>query len=318
MRSNAAVAARTPRRRALAGVGRVSDAEAQLELIAKAGAKPADVQAARETLLGRAAARKGDDAAAIPHFRKANELAGGPKDDRMQIDFAQALARTGQKEAALLVLKEAAVEHNFSLVLPAARAKLMADMGSAVSPAIPAPAAAAATPLAAIKPVLDAASRSIRLDPLGVSVAIPDQFAVRTFNAYDDFMGIAGESPQIANMSMDIRFVTGGSPPNCEAWYAGSELMSKKLKAPKKGAEFYDSRWYPKYYENKSGWVTLCMDRPGGFLFVESTPPGERSAEPDSSGGDGRRRLRDLRDRARGRVDQKGRLRLQPQTPAGR
>lgn len=45
---------------ALGDAGRMADAEAQLELIARAGAKPTDVEAQREAMLGRSAARKGD------------------------------------------------------------------------------------------------------------------------------------------------------------------------------------------------------------------------------------------------------------------
>jgi len=142
-----------------------------------------------------------------------------------------------------------------------------------------APPAAAAAP-AAITPVLDAPNRSIRLNPLGVSVAIPSNMAIREFNASDNFMGITGEFGQSNTRSFDVRFSSGGTTQNCEAWFASSQSMSGRLKEPSKGAEFYDSRWYGRYYENKDGWITLCMDRPGGFLFAETTPVKGKPVEP--------------------------------------
>jgi len=140
---------------ALAGAGRKSDALAQLDLAAKAGASPAHVRAEREKMLGREAAAKGDYAAAILHFLKANELAAdglwgaGPLDDRIQIQLAVALARIGQAETALTSLDKAAASERFkySMVIRPARGKLVAEIESrkaAGTPPVDSPAAAAA------------------------------------------------------------------------------------------------------------------------------------------------------------------------------
>lgn len=131
---------------ALAGAGRKSEALAQLDVAAKAGAPLASVLAEKEKMLGREAAAKGDYAAAIPHFLKANELVANPDlaDDRIQIALAFALARTGQKEAALKVMEDAAAPHRSSLVIPAAREKLKAEIAAAApagsQPPAPSPA----------------------------------------------------------------------------------------------------------------------------------------------------------------------------------
>lgn len=142
-----------------------------------------------------------------------------------------------------------------------------------------APPATAAAP-APIRPVLDAPNRSIRLDPLGVSVAIPANMAIQQFDAHEDFMSISGDFGQYNFRSFDVRFSSGGTMQNCEAWFASSKGMSGKLKEPRKGAEFYDSRWHPKYYESKDGNLTLCMDRPGGFLFAETWSVKGKPVEP--------------------------------------
>jgi tetratricopeptide (TPR) repeat protein len=139
---------------ALAGAGRKSEALAQLDLAAKAGAAPADVRAEREKMLGREAAAKGDYAAAILHFLKANEFAAdglwsrGKLDVRIQIQLAVALARIGQTETALKSLDQAAASEQFkhSLVIPPAREKLVAEIESLKAAGTP---AAAASPAAA-------------------------------------------------------------------------------------------------------------------------------------------------------------------------
>lgn len=152
-----------------------------------------------------------------------------------------------------------------------------AQVAAVQKPPVP---AAAAPPATAIDASLDSGSRSIRLAPLGVSVAIPDDMAISRFNASKDAFSLSGDFKPSGLMSIDVRFVSGGPAPDCAAWFAASDSMKSRLKTQKKGAEFYDSRWHPKYYENKSRWVTLCMDRPGGFVFVETVPIGATAVQP--------------------------------------
>jgi len=139
----------------------------------------------------------------------------------------------------------------------------------ATTPATAQDAAAAAPASGPIKSVLDKSSRSIRFDPLGVSVRIPDNISVQNFSSQDDYFSLDGDfGGPYTWTAIDVRFHSTADAPNCEASFAGRSSM---LKTPKKGAEFYDSRWYPKYYETKDKQVTMCMDRPGGYIRVETT-----------------------------------------------
>lgn len=122
---------------------------------------------------------------------------------------------------------------------------------------------------APIKAVLDTNSRSIRFDPLGISVRIPDDIAVQSFSSQDDSFSLNGDfGGPYTWINIDARFINDAAMPNCEASFANS---ASKLKTPKKGAEFYDPRWYPKYYESKDKSVTLCLDRPGGYIRLETS-----------------------------------------------
>ncbi len=129
---------------------------------------------------------------------------------------------------------------------------------------------------AEIKPVLEAGTRTIRLDPIGIRIRIPDDVAVREFTPYSNSVSIASEVSGDHDMNLEIGF----GPSSCTDWYNSKvQLKSGKPGKLKTGTPMYDARWYPTYFDRK-GWIYVCLDRPGGSVYIESTPLRNLPVEP--------------------------------------
>lgn len=133
----------------------------------------------------------------------------------------------------------------------------------------PTPAAAPAVAVP-INAVLDVGSRSIRLDPLGASVRIPDSIAISHFANHGNAFGFSGDFGGAYNfMGLQISFAARET---CTQWSEQKPYKGSKFVTPKKGEEFYDSRWHPKYKLGSGKWMYMCMDRPDGTIMVELSP----------------------------------------------
>lgn len=125
-----------------------------------------------------------------------------------------------------------------------------------------------AAPAAPAKLVIDASvdtnSRSIRLSPLGISVPIPQNVAVSSFQKQPDWISLETRASG-SLLAAEFRFSLVDSSFNCDGYQPG-----KKKKALKNAAAILDPRWVG--YQSDSGWASLCLKTPQGTVSMEAGP----------------------------------------------
>lgn len=128
-----------------------------------------------------------------------------------------------------------------------------------------APAAAAAPAQARIS--LDAANRSLRLEPMGISIRLPDDMAVSTFDTYGERASLIAKAPGGLSVFMDLAVIFRATPPTCDGWDAN--VNKDRRKPSDKGNPSFDSRWVG-YAPDKND-LNVCLVVPGGVFTIEGS-----------------------------------------------
>jgi hypothetical protein len=124
---------------------------------------------------------------------------------------------------------------------------------------------------APINASLDTANRSVRLEPIGISIKLPDDMAVNNFNVRPDFMEIVALLRPSGFLPLEIYF----QPPACSEWIASSAKNLKK-KTQKPGTKLFDERWSQTWLASDD-WKYFCLDRPGGgSVRIDTSAPLEK------------------------------------------
>lgn len=111
---------------------------------------------------------------------------------------------------------------------------------------------------APIEASMDAAKRTVRLEPIGATIKIPDDLAVYGFIARPDYLSISAQLPDLAGISVDIDF----RAPTCREWFAASDASYQK-KSRQPGMELFDDRWNLDWLA-KGAFEYICLDRSSG------------------------------------------------------
>lgn len=118
---------------------------------------------------------------------------------------------------------------------------------------------------------LDAANRSVWLEPIGISIRIPDNMAVDGFYARPDFMNIVAILRPTGFLPLEIYF----QPSACSEWFASS-AKNKRKKTQKPGAGLFDERWNQTWLASDE-WNYFCLDRPdSGSIRIDTSAPLEK------------------------------------------
>lgn len=124
---------------------------------------------------------------------------------------------------------------------------------------------------APINASLDAANRSVQLEPIGVSIRIPDNMAVNDFFARPDFFNIVALLRPSGFLPLEIYF----QPDACSEWIAASS-KNKKKRTQKPGTRLFDERWNQTWLVSDD-WKHFCLDRPGGgSIRIDTSAPLEK------------------------------------------
>jgi hypothetical protein len=126
------------------------------------------------------------------------------------------------------------------------------------------PAAAAAAPVQATIS-LDAANRSLRLEPRGLSIRFPDGMAVSDFSGFGERASLMAKAPGGLTVFMDLAVILRGTPLDCASWDAN--INKDKRKPSDKGGPNFDPRWVGNAPDKND--LNVCLVVPGGVVTIE-------------------------------------------------
>lgn len=162
--------------------------------------------------------------------------------------------------------KQAAVPAPAPAPMPApAPAPVMA----AAAPASAAPPAAApAAGSVSVTVSLDAPNRSLRVQPMNLTIRLPDAIAVESFSApHPNWASLIARLGGGLLFFIDLHFVLDGKPGNCDSWDA---RVNKTRRGPSdKGGPSFDPRWVG--YLSNTDKINTCLAVPGGTVTIEGS-----------------------------------------------